>query len=105
MQDKIFVVIGCRVLADIEVAIQSLKLICGVYVVIVVKHGYGEALAETSGADEEKVLVGFFHFLNKPCLIDIVAVVLAYSYEVHHTIRYSLSFFLYSLCFHNHDDF
>ena len=78
-------------LANIEVAIQSLKLICSVNVVIVVKHGYGEALAETSGADEEKVLVGFFHLFYKPCLIDIVAVVLAYCHEVHHTIGYSLS--------------
>ena len=38
IQYEIFVVIGCRVLANIEVAIQSLKLICSVNVVIVVKH-------------------------------------------------------------------
>src|SRR5574344_868446 len=101
INNEILVVIGCRMLADIQVAIKSLKLISGIDVVIVVQHRQSEALAETTRADKEKELVGLFHFLNKPCLIDIVAVVLANSYEVHHTIRYSLSLFFYILFFHN----
>ena len=54
INNEILVVIGCRMLADIQVAIKSLKLISGINVVIVIQHLYGEALAETARADEEK---------------------------------------------------
>ena len=88
-------------LADIQVAVQVLKLIYSIDVVLVVKHRHREALAETARADKEKVLVGFFHLFYKPCLIDIVAVVLAYSHEVHHTVRYALCLFFYRSFVHN----
>ena len=98
---EILVVVACRVLADIQVAIQSLKLVCLIDVIVMTEHRHGEALAETAGADEEKVLVGSLHLFYKPCLIDIVAVVLAYSHEVHHTVRYALCLFFYRSFVHN----
>ena len=105
IDDEILVAVGCRMLADIQVAIQSLELVNRIDVIIMTEHRQGEALAETAGADEEKVLVGFFYLLDKPCLIDIVTVVLAYCHEVHHTVRYSLCLFFYRSFVHNRDAF
>ena len=94
IDDKILVVVGRRFFAYIEVAIESLELIGSIDVVIMVQHRHSKALAETSWADEEEELVGSFHFLDKPCLIDIIAIVFAYSHEVHHAVRYALCLFL-----------
>ena len=88
--DEILIAIGRRVLTDIEVAIEPLKLVCRVDVVIVSQHRQGQTLAEASWANEEEKLVCSLHFLYKPRLVYIVAVVLADSHEVHHSVRYSL---------------
>ena len=85
--------------------IQSLKLVCLIDVIVMTEHRHGEALAETAGADEEKVLIGSLHLFYKPCLIDIVAIVFAHSHEVHHTVWYALCLFFYSFFVHNQDDY
>ena len=58
-------------------------------------------LPKRRGRMKKKYLLAFFHLFYKPCLIDIVAVVLAYSHEVHHTIRYA--FCLIHRCHFCHD--
>ena len=64
-----------------------------------------KALAEAAGADEEEKLVGPFHFVDEPCLIDIVTVVFADSHEVHHTVGYAFYLLLYLSFLHNRDTF
>ena len=74
------------VLAYIQVAIKSLKLVGRIDVIVVTEHRHGETFAEPSGADEEEVAVGVLYLLNKTCLIDIVIVVFANCHEVHHAV-------------------
>ena len=90
VDDEILVVIRCGVLTDVEVAIEPLKLVSIIDVIVVVQHRHGQALAEASWANEEEELVCSLHFLYKPRLVYIVAVVLADSHEVHHSVRYAL---------------
>ena len=99
--DEILVVVRCWVLANIEVTIQPFELVGVIDVIIMVQHRQGEALAKAARADEEEELVGFLHFLYKPCLVHIVAVVFAYCHEVHHAIRYAFGCSFHCLFFHN----
>ena len=101
VDDEILVVVWRRVLADVEVAVEPFELVGCVDVVVMVQHRQGEALAETARTDEEEVLVGFFHFLDEPGLVDIVAVFLAYGHEVHHAVGYALCLYFCSHFFHS----
>src|SRR5574344_2427581 len=100
VQDKILVAIGRWVLAYIQVAIKSLKLVCRIYVIIMTKHRHGEALAKTARADKEEVTVGVLNLLYKSSLIDIVIVVFANCYEVHHAVGNTQRFYCCILFFH-----
>ena len=92
--------VGRGVLANIQITVKLLEQALLIDVVIMAQHRQGEALAETAGTDEEKELVGIFHFLDEPCLVYIVAVVLADSHKVHHAIRDAFRFLLVGLFFH-----
>ena len=74
-------------------------------IVIVTEHGQSQTLAEATGTDEEKILIRPFHFLDKPCLIDIVIIVLAYSHEVHHSVGDAFYLLLHLAIFHILDTF
>ena len=100
IEDEILVVVGGGVLSYVQIPIQLFELVLLVDVVIVVQHRHGETLAETARTDEEEVLVGFFHFLDEPCLVHIVTVILADSHKVHHTIRNAFCLLLACLLFH-----
>ena len=99
--DEVFVVVGRRVLPDVEVAVKPFELVRRVDVVVMAQHREGEAFAEAARADEEEELVGVFHFLDEPCLVDIITVVLAYGHEVHHAVRYPFGLSFYHCFFHN----
>ena len=101
VDDEILVVVWRRVLPDVEVAVEPLELVGCVDVVVMVQHRQGEALAETARTDEEEVLVGFFHFLDEPGLVDVVAVFLAYCLEVHHAVGSALCLYFCSHFFHS----
>ena len=92
VHDEILVVVWRWVLANIQVAIKSFELICCVDIIIVAQHRHGQTLAKTTWAYEEEELVCSLHFLYKPRLVYIVAVVLADCHEVHHSVWYALCF-------------
>ena len=100
VDDEILVAVGRGVLPDIEVAVEPVEPVGGIDIIVVSEHRYGEALAESAGTDEEEVLVGIFHFLYEPCLVDIIAVVLAYGHKIHHSVGYALWCRLFSSIVH-----
>ena len=100
VDDEIFIVVGRGMLTNVQVAVEPFVLVGIIDVVVVVQHRHRETLAEAAWTDEEEELVGLLHLLNEPRLIDIVAVVFAYSHEIHHTVGYAFCLFLYHLFFH-----
>ena len=92
VDDEILVTIWRRVLTDIEITVEPLELVLLIYVVIVAQHRHGQALAEAAWAYEEEESIGFFYLFNEPCLVNIVIIVFADCYEVHHSVWYALCF-------------
>lgn len=58
-----------------------------------------EALPEPPWTDKEEKPVCILNLLDKPCLVNVVAVVYYYVHEVHHSVWYP-----FSLC-HNYISF
>ena len=58
---QILIAVGRRVLSNIQVAIELLELVSGVDVIVMAKHGQGEALAEAARAVKEEVFVSLLH--------------------------------------------
>ena len=93
LDDKILIVLRCRMLSDIEVAIQMLEFVRLVDVVVMLEHRECEALAESARAYVEKELVGSFYFFDVGCLVHIIAVIVDDCLEVHHAVRYAFRVF------------
>ena len=98
--DKKLVVVGRWVLAYIQVAIKSLKLVSCIDVIVVVEHRHCETLAKTARADKEEVAIGVLNLLNKSSLIDIVIVVFANCHEVHHAVGNAQWLAFYAIFIH-----
>ena len=65
------------------------------------EHRHGEALAKAARADkEEEVAVGVLNLLYKSSLIDIVIVVFANCYEVHHAVGNAQWLAFYAIFIH-----
>ena len=101
IDDQILIAVGRRILSNIQVAIELLESVSSVDVIVMAQHGQGEALAKSARADKQEVFVSLHHFLYKPCLVDIITIVLADIHEVHHAVRYALCFYLCCLAFHS----
>ena len=100
VHDEILVAVGRWVLAYIQVAIKSLKLVSCINVIVVTEHRHGETLAESARADKEEVSVGVFYLFYKSCLIDIVIVVFANCHEVHHAVGNAQWLAFYAIFIH-----
>ena len=86
--------------ANVQSSEQFLKAVFLVYVVVVLEHGEGEALAEAARAIEEEKHIGSLHIFYKRCLVYIVAVIFPYVLEIHHSVRYALAIRLVLTCKH-----
>ena len=73
VNDEISIMLWCRILSDVKLAKDFLKLVFLVDVIVILKHGEGECLAETARANEEEILVGFFYLLYERSLVHIDA--------------------------------
>lgn len=80
-------------LTDVEMSEELVEDVCSINVVVMLKHGEGEALAESARAEVEEELVGSFDFFHEWSLVDIVAVILDDGFEVHHAVRDALGIF------------
>ena len=57
------------------------------------QHRYGQALAKPSRSDKKEELVGTFNLLYEAGLVDIVAVIISYCFEIHHPVGDSFAVF------------
>ena len=80
-------------LTDVEMSEELVEAVCSIDIVVMLKHGEGEALAESARADVEEELVGSFNLFHEWSLVDIVAVILDDGFEVHHAVRDALRIF------------
>lgn len=80
-------------LTDVEMPEELVEDVCSIDIVVMLKHGEGEALAESARAEVEEELVGSFNLLHEWSLVDIVAVILDDGFEVHHAVRDALRIF------------
>ena len=65
VNDEIAVMLRCWVLANVQSTEEGLKLVLLVDVVVMFKHGEGEALAKTARADIEEVHIGVFYIFDE----------------------------------------
>ena len=80
-------------LPDPKPAEQFFEVILLQDIIIMMQHRYGQALAKPSGSDKEEELVGTLNLLYEACLVNIVAVIISYCFEVHHPIGDSFAVF------------
>ena len=80
-------------LTDVEMSEELVEDVSSSEIVVVLKHGEGEALAESATAEVEEELVGSFNLFHEWSLVDIVAVILDDGFEVHHAVRDALRIF------------
>ncbi len=89
--DEICIMLWCRILPDVKLAKDFLKLVFFVDVIVILKHGEGECLAETARANEEEIHVRFFYFLYEWGLVNIVTISFHYILKVLHSVRDALA--------------
>ena len=65
MNDEICIMLWRRILANVQSTEEGLKLVLLVDVVVMFKHGEGEALAKTARADIEEVHIGVFYIFDE----------------------------------------
>lgn len=65
VNDEICIMLWRRILANVQSTEEGLKLVLLVDVVVMFKHGEGEALAKTARADIEEVHIGVFYIFDE----------------------------------------
>ena len=100
IEHQVAVAVTCGIFPDIKITEQSIKLIFGGYVVIMLQHTYRQTFAETTGADEEEKLIRVFYYGNKAGLVYIITIITANHGEVHHAVGDAFSVRCY-IFFHN----
>ncbi len=91
MDDEITIMFGRRILTNIKLAKNFIKLVFLVDVIVIFEHGEGKALAETARAYKEEVLIRVFYIFDERSLIYIVAILFYHILKILHTIRYALA--------------
>ncbi|GHT43609.1 hypothetical protein AGMMS49965_17730 [Bacteroidia bacterium] len=87
-----------RMLADIQFTKQFFKILCLVYIIVMLKQGKEQTFAELARADEKLILVSLiFKLFNESCLIHISIILGHNALKIGIAIRQSLDCF----CFHN----
>ena len=103
IEHQIAVTVTCGILADVKIPKQSIELILGAYIIIMLQHTHRQALAKTMRTDKEEKLVRLFYHRNKPCLVYIITVITTDYRVVHHPIGNTFSIrcniFFHNLCF------
>ena len=103
IEHQIAVTVACGILSDVKVTKQSIELILGAYIIIMLQHTHRQALAKTTRTDKEEKLVRLFYHRNKPCLVYIITVITTDYRVVHHPIGNTFSIrcniFFHNLCF------
>ena len=91
MDDEITIMFWRRILTNIKLAKNFIKLVFLVDVIVIFKHGDGKALAESARPYKEEVLVRVFYIFDEWGLVYIVAILFYHILKILHTIRYSLA--------------
>ena len=91
VDDEICIMLWCRILTDVKLAKDFLKLVFLVDVIVILKHGEGKCLAETARANEEEILVGFFYLLYERSLVHIVTILFYDILKILHAVWYALA--------------
>ena len=89
--DEISIMLRCRILTDVKLAEDFLKLVFLIDVIVILKHGEGKCLAETARANEEEILVGFFYLLYERSLVHIVTILFYDILKILHAVWYALA--------------
>ena len=91
VNDEICIMLRCWVLANVQSTEEGLKLVLLVDVVVMFKHGEGEALAKTARANIEEIHIRVFYIFDEWGLVYIITIPLPNILKVLHAIRYALT--------------
>ena len=91
VDDEICTMLWCRILPDVKLAKDFIKLVFLVDVIVILKHGEGKALAETARANIEEIHIGFFYLFDERSLVHIVTISFYNILKILHAVWYALA--------------
>ena len=100
IEHKVTVTARRRVLPDIEVTEQFVKLVTCTNVIIVLQDIQRQTLTETAGTDEKEEAIRLLYHRNEVCLIHVIIVFATNIREIHHAVWQTFSV-RYYISLHN----